>query len=311
MNVVFFGSPAASLPTLKRLVASPHRVTLVVTQPDRPAGRGRAETACPVKSFALERGLPVYQPERIRKDPAALDRLREARPDVHVVVAFGQIMPGPVIYLPPFRSLNVHFSLLPKYRGAAPVPWAILNGDAVTGITVFELDEKMDEGPILARREVDIAPDEKSFELEARLAEVGANLLVETLEGLGRIRPEPQDAAAASYAPKIKKDDGRINWREPAEAVGRRVRAFAGWPSAFAYLGGKRIIIHAGRALPGTSGASGAPGTVARVAAEGIEVRCGDDSVFLVKSVQPENGRAMTAEAFARGHRVGAGVVFD
>lgn len=311
MNVVFFGSPAAALPTLKRLVASSHRVTLVVSQPDRPAGRGRAETACPVKDFALAHGIPVYQPERIRKDPAALDRLREARPDVHVVVAFGQIMPAPVIYLPRFHSLNVHFSLLPKHRGAAPVPWAILNGDAVTGVTIFELDEKMDEGPVLSRREVAIGPEEKSFELEARLAEEGAGLLMDTLAGLGRITPEPQDGAAASYAPKVKKEDGRIDWRETAEAVARRVRAFAGWPSAFAFFGGKRVIIHDGRASHEPTAPEGAPGSVVRASPAGLEVRCGRGSSYLVRSVQPENGRAMAAEDFARGHRIAAGDVFD
>jgi methionyl-tRNA formyltransferase len=310
MNIVFFGSPDAALPTLRRLVDSPHRVTLVVTQPDRAAGRGRKETPCPVKVFALERGLPVYQPDRIRKDPGALERLSQARPDVHVVVAFGQIMPASVIYLPPFHSVNVHFSLLPKHRGAGPVQRAILDGDAVTGVTIFELDEKMDEGPVLARREVAIAPGEKAFDLEARLAEAGAELLMETLAGLGRIRPEPQDNAAASYAPKVRKEDGRIDWSEPAAAVDRRVRAFAGWPSAFARLGGKRVILHDGRPLA-EQAAAGKVGEVVRVTADGIAVRCGNDSLYLVLRVQAENGRAMPAEAFARGHRVAAGSVFE
>jgi len=310
MNVVFFGSPASALPTLTRLVASPHRVTLVVSQPDRAAGRGRKETACPVKAFAREHGLPVYQPERIRADPAALDRLREARADVHVVVAFGQIMPGPIIYLPSFHSLNVHFSLLPRYRGASPVQRAILNGDAVTGVTIFELDEKMDEGPILARREVAVRPEEKSFELEARLAEIGADLLLGTLEGLGRIKPEPQDAGMASYAPKIKKEDGRIDWRASAEAVGRRVRAFAGWPTAFAYIRGKRIIVHDGRPLSGAPTPGGA-GEVIRVSDDGIEIRCGDGAVFLVRRAQAENGREMAAEALARGQHITTGSVLE
>jgi methionyl-tRNA formyltransferase len=285
-------------------------VTLVVTQPDRAAGRGRKATACPVKAFALEHGLPVYQPERIRKDPAALDRLREARPDVHVVVAFGQIMPAPVIYLPPFHSLNVHFSLLPKYRGASPVQWAILNGESMTGVSIFELDEKMDEGPLLARREVAVAPEEKAFELEARLADVGAALLMETLGGLGRIRPEPQDGGAASYAPKIKKEDGRIDWKAPSDAVGRLVRAFAGWPTAFAYFRGKRIIVHDGRPLSGAV-SPGIPGEIVAVSDEGIGVRCGDGSIFLVRRAQAENGREMAAGALSRGQRMAMGSVFE
>jgi len=310
MRIVFFGSPASALPALKKLVASSHEVTLVVTQPDRASGRGRKETACPVKVFALERGLPVYQPERIRKDPLALDRLRDASPDLNAVVAFGQIMPASVIYLPPFHSLNIHFSLLPKYRGASPVQWAILSGEAVTGITIFELDEKMDEGPILANQDVPIAPGEKSFELEARLAEIGADLLVKTLEGLGRIRPAAQNHALASYAPKIKKEDGRIDWANDAATVDRRVRAFAGWPSAQARFKERRLIIHDGRPL-GAAAQEGPVGEVLRVSEEGIEVRCGGGSSYLIRRLQGENGREMDAAPFARGHRIESGTKFD
>ncbi len=310
MRIVFFGSPASALPSLRKLVASAHEVTLVVSQPDRASGRGRRETPCPVKTFALERGLPVYQPEKIRKDPSALEKLREARPDLIVVVAFGQIMPAPVIYLPPHHSLNVHFSLLPRYRGASPVQWAILNGETLTGITIFELDEKMDEGPVLARQEVVIALGEKSFELEARLAEIGAELLMKTLDGLGRIQPVPQDHALASYAPKIKKEDGRIDWKADAAAVDRRVRAFAGWPSAFACFKERRLIIHAGRPL-GRAPSTGPAGEVLAVSEEGIAVRCGGDSSYLIRRIQAENGRAMEAVSFGRGHRIETGTKFD
>jgi len=309
MRIVFFGSPASALPSLRTLVASDHEVVLVVSQPDRVAGRGRRETPCAVKAFALERGLPVFQPEKIRTDPAAVERLRAVRPDLNVVVAFGQILPAPVIYLPPHHSLNVHFSLLPRYRGASPVQWAILNGETATGVTIFELDEKMDEGPILARREVPIGPAEKSFELEARLAAVGADLLLETLGGLGRIRPRPQDHAQASLARKLKKEDGRIDWNQDAAAVDRRVRALAGWPSAFAMFKGKRLIIHDGRPLATTT-APGAAGEILALSDEGIAVRCGGPTCYLARRVQPENGREMDAAAFARGHRVAAGAAF-
>jgi len=232
MKIVFFGSPAAALPSLRALLGAGHEVELVVTQPDKPAGRGRKLLPSAVKAFAVERGIPVIEPAIIRTDGSALERVRSAAPDVNVVVAYGQILPNAVHAFPRHRSLNVHFSLLPKYRGAAPVQWAILNGDAESGVTVIELDDRMDEGDILAVKRVPVGPRETARELEERLAELGAALLLETIEHIDGVNRSVQDQSLATLAPKIKKEDGRIRWEEAAPAVDRRVRALADRPGA-------------------------------------------------------------------------------
>ncbi len=310
MRVVFFGTPASALPTLSHLIEAGHAVELVVTQPDRPAGRGRRLTPSPVKQFALERGIATLEPEKIRKDLSILPRLEALRPDVQVVVAYGQIIPGPVIYLPPHRTLNVHFSLLPKYRGAAPVQWAVLNGDAETGVTIIELDERMDEGPVLAEWRTPIGPEETAPALESRLAESGAHLLLETLSRIETIVPRPQDPAQASLAPKIKPEDGRIDWTRTAAEVDRRVRALAERPGAFTSLEGRRMLIHRGRAAGSAIPGRGA-GEVAAVSKDGLSVSCGDASVYLIEEIQPEGKKRMPAHTFSLGARIGAGVFFD
>ena len=306
MRTVFFGSPSCALPSLRGLIEAGHSVELVVTQPDKPAGRGRQMTPSAVKAFALERGLPVLEPARIRKDDTVLPRLRGARPDVHVVVAYGQIIPGAIIDLPPHRSLNVHFSLLPRYRGAAPVQWTVLNGDAETGVTIIVLNERMDEGDILARTRTEVGPRETAVGLEARLAVLGARLLVETLGRLDSLVPVPQDHSTATMAPKIGKDLGRIVWSEPAAAVDRRVRALAGRPGAFTFLRGRRLELHEGRPLDARAEGR-RPGEVVRVGKEGVAVACGDGSVYLVEAVQPEGRNRMSGRDFANGAKVEAG----
>lgn len=306
MKVAFFGSPSAALPSLTALIRAGHCVELVVTQPDRPAGRGRKPAPSEVKKFAADRGIPIFEPARIRKDDSALERIRAAAPDVNVVVAYGQIIPDAIIYWPRHRSLNVHFSLLPRYRGAAPVQWTILNGDPETGVTIIELNDRMDEGDILARTQVPVRPGETAPELQARLADAGAELLLKTLGRIDRVTPVKQDSAQASLAPKIRKEDGRIDWREPAESVDRKVRALARNPGTFTFLKGRRLQLHRGKGLP-DGDLSAAPGTILAIRREGLVVSCGDRTSYLVERLQAEGRAAMTARDFSLGTKIEIG----
>jgi methionyl-tRNA formyltransferase len=306
MKIVFFGSPAAALPSLRGLIDAGHSVELVVTQPDKPAGRGRKLQPSAVKAFALERGIPVIEPAKIRTDEPALERVQAATPDVNVVVAYGQIIPNAVHALPRHRSLNVHFSLLPKYRGAAPVQWAVLNGDAESGVTIIELDDRMDEGDILAVKRVPVGPRETARELEERLARLGASLLLETIEHIDGVSHVVQNHSLASLAPKIKKEDGRIRWELSAVTVDRKVRALAARPGAYTFFKGRRIGILRGRNLE-TADAGLAPGTVLAVGKEGLRIACGGGTAFLVEELQPEGKSPMTAHMFSLGTRIDPG----
>jgi methionyl-tRNA formyltransferase len=306
MKIAFFGSPSAALPALERLIQAGHSVELVVTQPDRPAGRGKTPAPPPVKELALKLGIHCLQPLKIRHDESALQVLKDAQPDVNVVVAFGQIMPASIIYLPAHNSVNVHFSLLPKYRGAAPVQWAILNGEKKTGVTIFELDEKMDEGDILSAQEVEIRPGEYARELEGRLSFVGADLLIRTLAQIDHLPRIPQDHTRASYAPRLKKEQGKLDWTRDAVSVERMVRAFSPWPGAFAFCRGQRFIIHAGSAAASAAPCS-APGQILETRTEGILVRCGSGTAFLIERLQRENRREMPAAEFLRGTKIEPG----
>ena len=306
MRIVFFGSPTAALPALEALLKAGHDVPLVVTQPDRPAGRGRRPTPCPVKRFARDRGLATVEPERIRTDESILASLRAANPDIQVVVAYGQIMPAAVIYLPPLNTVNVHFSLLPRYRGASPVAWAILNGEAKTGVTIIELNEKMDEGDVYLWEETAIRPDETATELEERLAGIGAELLVRTLSRIRELPRFPQDKARATYARKIVKEDGLLAWTEEATAIDRKVRAFDPWPSAFTFQRGKRLIIHRGRPLP-SLGIDRTAGKVLEAGKEGLTVACGGRTAYRITNLQPEGRPAMDAYAFSLGGGIRSG----
>jgi methionyl-tRNA formyltransferase len=309
MKIVFFGSPTVALPSLEALIERGHSVELVIAQPDKPAGRGRKLTACPVKRFSEERGVPVITPEKIRKDTAVIEDIRKAGPDIQVVAAYGQIIPGNIIYLPRFNTLNVHFSLLPKYRGAAPVHWTILNGDSETGVTVIEINEKMDEGDILASAVTAVKARETRGELEARLAVTGAELLVETLERIDDIRPRPQDHSLATLAPKIRKEDGLIDWNGEAAAVDRKVRAFAPKPGAFTFLQGRRIQVHRGLELESTH-KDLRPGEIQEMGREGLTIACGARSCFLIEELQPDGKARMTGYAFSLGGKIRQGAVF-
>src|SRR5438874_13815602 len=218
MELIFLGTPAFAVPTLERAINAGHTVLTVITQPDRPKGRGQLLAMPAVKEAALRRNLPVFQPERIRR-PEVVGQLAQFHADAMVVVGYGQIIPQSIIELPPHGIINVHASLLPKYRGAAPVQWAIVNGETVTGVTTMRIDAGLDTGDILLRAETEIGPDETAIELGHRLAEMGADLLVETLASIGTLIPENQDASQATLAPILKKEDGLINWREPAAAI--------------------------------------------------------------------------------------------
>ncbi len=309
MRIIFFGSPRAALPSLEKLLEAGHSIELVVTQPDRPAGRGKKLAPPPVKQLAQSRGIPVLQPEKIKGDKKALETIQKINPDLNVVVAYGQLIPASIFNLPRFKSLNVHFSLLPKYRGAAPVEWAILNGEEKTGVTIFELNEKMDEGDILSCVETEIRPDETAPELENRLAHLGAELLVRTLERLDSLPRLPQDHSHASFAPQLKKEDGRIDWAEPAWVIERKVRALGSRPGAFAFLRGQRILIHRGRRIL-EKDVSFAPGQIVRITKEGLVVGCGEGTLFLVERLQRENKKEMEAHSFVQGTKVQPGDFF-
>ena len=306
MKTVFFGSPAAAITSVRRLLDAGHSVELIVTQPDKPAGRGRKSAPSAVKAFALERRIPVIEPARIRTDEAILERVRAAQPDVNVVVAYGQIIPHAVHSLPPHRSLNVHFSLLPKYRGAAPVQWTVLNGDAETGVTIIELNDRMDQGDILAQERVDVGPRETALALETRLAALGAELLVGTLERIGTIVPVRQDDTLASLAPKIGKEDRRLSWADRAETIDRKVLALADRPGVFTHFGGKRINVLGGRVVEAAEKAAG-PGLVLGLGKAGLTVACGGATAYMIEALQPEGKKVMSAYAFSLGVRIAAG----
>jgi methionyl-tRNA formyltransferase len=306
MRTAFFGSPAAALPSLEMLLHAGHTVSLIVTQPDRPAGRGKNPVPPPVKEAALRHGIPVLQPERIRKDEEAFNVLKKTGPDIIVVVAYGQIIPRTIIDLPRYKAINVHFSLLPRYRGAAPVQWAILNGDEKTGVTIFELSERLDEGDILSQAETPIGARESAQALEARLSQLGAGLLIKTLERIDSLPRLPQDPREASFAPRLQKDQGRIDWTKDAVLIDRMVRAFSPWPGAFTFRAGQRIIIHAGGAITSSPQAAD-PGTVIGFQQAGILIACGNGSAYLVERLQMENRKEMAAADFMRGTKVEVG----
>jgi len=296
------GTPQFAVPAL-RVLLSHHDVVAVVTQPDAPAGRGRALSPSPVKALAVEWGAPVLQPESL-KSPEAVDQLRACAPEVIVVAAFGQILRRPVLELPPHGCVNVHASLLPRWRGASPINAAIAAGDAVTGITIMRMDAGLDTGPILSQRSEPIRPDDTAGALGARLAELGAALLVETLPGYlaGRIQPQPQDDTRATKCGLLKKEDGRIDWQRSAIEIERHVRAMSPWPSAFTTWQGRLLRVLRAAVRPASPEAvSLAPGAVF-AAGKSICVRCGEDALELIE-VQPEGKRPMSGVDFVRGQR--------
>jgi methionyl-tRNA formyltransferase len=304
---VFLGSGAFAVPSLEALLDGGHDVAAVVTQPDREKGRGRAMAAPPIKAVAQRRHVPVLQPPRIR-DPEAIEALRALRPDAQVVVAYGQILPRAVIDIPPLGTVNVHSSLLPRYRGAAPIHWAIVNGERETGVTTMLIDEGLDTGPILLARPISIGPEETAPELEARLARLGAEVLLETLEGLARgtLAAHPQDHARATLAPLLKKEDARLDWTRPADEIARRVRGLQPWPGTVTEWARGQLKVLRAREEPGPA-ADAPAGTVLAVDGRGIVVAGGKGTRLRLTEVQPESRRPMPASAFAAGARLRPG----
>jgi methionyl-tRNA formyltransferase len=297
-RIVFMGSPDFALPTLRAL-ASHFHVVGVVTQPDRPAGRGRVLTPPPVKILAESLGLPVIQPERLRQ-PEAFAQLQAWKPDLIVVAAYGQILRQNVLDLPSYGCINVHASLLPRWRGAAPIQAAILHGDRETGVTIMKMDAGVDTGPILSQRREPIYPDDNAESLGKRLAELGAQLLLETLPDYleGKLRPQPQDENLATYAPMLKKEDGYLDWHQPAEFLARKVRAYAPWPGAFLnYAGGPLKVLKA-HAVASETLAPGQRGVLENQPALGTIQGC-----LVLDEVQPAGRRIMSGQDFLRGAR--------
>lgn len=315
MRVVFAGTPEFAAVALRRLHAAGFEIPLVLTQPDRPAGRGMKLQASPVKAFAQSQGMAVAQPRGLRLDgkyaddaAAAREVLAAARPDVMVVAAYGLILPDWVLALPPLGCLNIHASLLPRWRGAAPIHRAIEAGDVETGITVMQMDAGLDTGDMLLVERTPIATDDTTASLHDRLAALGGRLIVEALElaACGGLKPTPQPADGVSYAHKIDKSEAAIDWRQSAVAIERRLRAFDPFPGATGVLGGETLKVW--RAVP--CAAPGRPGEVTAVGESGIEVACGDGALRLTELQRP-GGKRLPAAAFLQGHPVSAGQVFD
>ena len=304
LKIIFCGTPAFALPSLRDLIDQPDfQIAGVVTQPDRPRGRGKEVASSPVKDAAAAAGIPVYQPQKIRAEES-YEYFRDAAPDVVVIIAYGQIIPARLIEIPRLGWINLNGSLLPKYRGAAPIHWAVASGETRTGLTTMQIDAGLDTGPMLLKHEIEIAPDETAPELYARLAEAGAPLIVETLRGLasGTITPTPQDNSQATLAPPLKKDDGRINWSLPAQTIYNRIRGFQPWPGAFTTFRGKQCAIW-GKPAPDQSGVTSTPGTIRANGAD-VDVTCGAETALRLEFVQLEGRNKISAREFANGARL-------
>ena len=307
-RIVFFGTPSFAIPTLEGLLRGPDKVVGVVTQPDREKGRGRKIVFSPIKELALQHGLNLLQPEKA-KEGAFQKALKGLQPDLCVVVAYGQILPESVLKMPKYGAVNVHASLLPKYRGAAPIAWAILKGEKVTGVTTMVMDQGMDTGDILMQSEVPISAEDTCQTLQNRLADLGARLLIETLTKMkeGDIRPVPQDHSKATYAPPLKKEDGHIDWQKEAEEIDLQVRAFNPWPGAFTRWEDRLLRIYKGAVRERVL--TGKIGTVVWVGSDFIEVEAGKDA-YLIKEVQLEGRKRMSTREFLSGHPIPVGTVF-
>jgi methionyl-tRNA formyltransferase len=322
--IVFFGTPEFAVPSLDALVHShsPHRVIAVVTQPDKPRGRGQRVTAAPVKARAEALGIPVMQPEKLREE-GFLDRMRALGADLGVVAAYGKILPESLLQIPRLGMINVHASLLPKYRGAAPIQRAIMEGEARTGVTIMRVVKALDAGAMILAESTPIEPEETGGELEARLATLGARLLIHAVDQLdeGTAVEQPQDDSRATYAARILKTDGVIAWDRPAQAIHDQVRALSPWPHAYTFLDGARYVLHrtrphahartsSGHASPGA--ASGAPpGTILRSAKGQLLVQAGDGTVLEVLQLQEEGRKVLPAREFLAGRPLPAGARFS
>ena len=304
------GTPAFAVPTLERLLLDRHQVAAVFTQPDKPAGRGKTLKAPAVKAFALQHGIPVHQPVRIKTNEEVRAVFESASPDACVVAAYGKILPKWMLAIPRLGCINVHASLLPRYRGAAPINWAIANGERETGITIMQMDEGMDTGPILAKLAIEIGDDETAVELSARLAVLGADLLGQTLPRIesGEIQAVAQSEAEATYAPMLKREDGLMDWRLQARELANRVRAFQPWPGAYTDFRGKRLIVwQAKESTQQTASENLKPGTILSIDDSEIIIACAGSTALRIQQAQIEGKRRMTGRELANGARLKPG----
>jgi methionyl-tRNA formyltransferase len=305
MRIVFMGTPDFAVPSLEALLKSGDHLVGVITQPDRPKGRGQTLTPSPIKLIAQREELPLLQPTKM-KDPAFLEALASWKPDLIAVAAFGRILPPAVLKLPPKGCINVHGSLLPKYRGAGPIQWAIINGESETGVTTMLMDEGMDTGAMLLQEKLAIEPKDTAGTLSPRLAELGGRMLIETIKRLkaGTLVPRPQDHSQATLAPLLKKEDGLIDWTMNAAAIANRVRGLSPWPGAYTFAGEDRWTIW--RTVAATEQAKASPGTVTQVTKDAVHVATGN-GVLVLMELQPANSRRMTVAQYLTGHPVGVG----
>ena len=306
MRIVFMGTPKSAVASLQRLLEDGHEIVAVWTQPDKPAGRGKQLHQSPVKEFALQHNLTIHQPAKI-KTPEAKALFASHQTEAAVVVAYGKILPPEFLNAYNQGCINVHFSLLPKYRGAAPVNWAIVNGETDTGVTTMRIVEELDAGPILLRSGATIGEHVTAPELLVRLAEIGADVLSETLRNLDAIEPKPQRDEDATFAPILKREHGLIDWSMDAFEIERRVRGFQPWPNAYTTLDSKRLIIW--RAAPEQINLSATPGHVVEARADSLGVNCGNSTLLRIAELQPEGARRMIARDFINGKYVKVGAV--
>jgi methionyl-tRNA formyltransferase len=308
LRIVYFGTPAFAVPTLRALIQSSHRVVALVSQPDRPKGRGHRVAATPTKELAVLCGVPVLQPTKLRED-AFLAQVAALQPDLGVVAAYGRILPDPLLNVPRLGMINVHASLLPKFRGAAPVHRAVMAGDEVTGVTIMRVVSELDAGPMLATATRPIAPDETSVDVERGLAEAGASLLLEVVDRMARgpVVETPQDDAHATYAPKLLKTESPIDWSLAAHTIHNRVRGLQPWPMASTAIDGARSVIH--RTAVSVVRTDAGPGTVVEAGGDVIAVAAGDGVVLRILEIQPEGRRAMSAREFLSGRQLAPGML--
>jgi methionyl-tRNA formyltransferase len=308
LHLVFFGTPAFAVPTLQATLDSRHAVVGVVTQPDRPRGRGQQVAASPVKQLALLHNLPVLQPDRL-KDEAFLTSLEQWHADLGIVAAYGKILPAMVLSQPPLGLINVHASLLPRHRGAAPIHRAVIAGDAVTGVSIMGVVQALDAGPVFATVQRPIGPGDTSALIERDLAVLGARLLVDVVDALadGTAHAVPQDESAVTYAPRLEKDEGLIDWALPADAIHNRVRGLQPWPMAWTFLHGRRLVIVQTRRVSEPGGDTANPGTILAVQRDALRVSTGSGPIDIL-ALQPEGRRVMIVRDFLAGSRVSAGM---
>ena len=305
MRIVFMGTPEFAVPTLRALCEHGYEIVGVFTQPDRPKGRGNKLTPSPVKEYALSQGIPVFQPEKIRRD--GVDDLRALAPDLCVTAAFGQILSQEILDIPPMGSVNVHASLLPRHRGSAPINWAILQGDRQAGVTTMMMARGIDTGDMLMKAATDILPGETAGELTSRLREIGASLLLDTLRGMesGEVKPIPQDESQMTYDPMLTKQMGVIDWTEPAEAIVNRIHGLNPWPGCSTAIQGGRLKLLRAKTAEG----SGAPGEILTADVKaGLVIACGSGAAEIVQ-LQAPGGKPMNARDYLRGHAMAVGTV--